>query len=231
MLLYTYTFDNIYLSNNYSTYNASDHKNEVRSKSADRHIEETENVTRKLRVFTIIRTINITQTTNFTEVAETLLSNVDNTLKTTENISDRISELPPKEGIYCYKIKENSLRDISEVHPKPDRSIFFHETSCNSFVNGKIWLNPRQACAIESAAKMNPHMDVYVLFSSPGVLKFEGDESDNIIQSLLSYRNVHLLHLDYEKYTRNTPIAELYRSGLIEKNVDFAVAHASDMLR
>lgn len=44
----------------------------------------------------------------------------------------------PKTDIYCYKIKTNSLPDILDVKPKKGKSIFFHETSCNSHINGKI---------------------------------------------------------------------------------------------
>ncbi|KAJ8929795.1 hypothetical protein NQ314_017392 [Rhamnusium bicolor] len=136
----------------------------------------------------------------------------------------------PKAGIYCYRVKTNSLPDISEVKPRKGKSIFFHETSCNSYYNGKISITPRQACAVESAAKMNPNFDVYLLYVSPGNFCFENSESDRILKALLTYKNVNILHVDFEKYSKGTPVENLYKRGYIE-NSGYAQSHASDVLR
>lgn len=136
----------------------------------------------------------------------------------------------PDESIYCYNINENSLKDISDVTPKKGRSIFFHETSCNSYQSAKIVIKARQACAVESAAKLNPNFQIYLLFTSPGILKFEGTRSDRIIQALLSYENVHILHLDYTRYVKNTPVESLYENGQLKYSA-YARSHASDVLR
>lgn len=138
--------------------------------------------------------------------------------------------LYPKESINCYRIKRDSLPEISDANPQKGNSIFFHETSCDSFFNNKITISTRQACAVESAAKMNPGMEVYLLFTSPGNFKFNGDESDRLLQTLLSFKNVRIMHLDFEKYIQGTPLEELYQTGMIE-NSDFARSHASDVLR
>nr|CAI5858347.1 unnamed protein product [Callosobruchus analis] len=138
--------------------------------------------------------------------------------------------LYPKESLYCYRICSNTLTDISEETPVKGKSIFFHETSCNSFFNGKTTITARQACAVESAAKMNPGMGVHLLFTSPGRLKFEGDESDDILRALLSYENVKLLHVNFDDYTKDTPVEELYKSGLLDDS-EYAQSHASDVLR
>lgn len=71
-------------------------------------------------------------------------------------------------GSNQFEINENeTLTDIlnSDVKPSNGKNIFFHETSCIS-ENGIVNLNARQACAIESAARMNPHMNVFALFAS-----------------------------------------------------------------
>ncbi|CAH1115992.1 unnamed protein product [Phaedon cochleariae] len=133
-------------------------------------------------------------------------------------------------SIHCYQMKSESLPEISEVTPTKGKSIFFHETSCKSFINGKIWISARQACAVESAAKMNPNLDVYLLYTSPGVFHFKDDESDRILQALMTYDNIRIMHLDYEKYTHGTPVENLYSSGKIE-NSNWAQSHASDVLR
>ncbi|XP_028140196.1 lactosylceramide 4-alpha-galactosyltransferase [Diabrotica virgifera virgifera] len=137
----------------------------------------------------------------------------------------------PRDNISCYRRKDmESLPDISTVEPRKGKSIFFHETSCNSAAKEKILITAREGCAVESAAKANPNFDVYLLYTSPGVFRFEGDESDEILKALMSYKNVKIMHLDYEKYTNGTPVEELYKSGRLEGS-KFVVSHASDVLR
>lgn len=77
------------------------------------------------------------------------------------------------ENLLCHADDvSESLPDISDNPPSnKKRNIFFLETSCTSSEKGKIYLSPRQACSVESAARMNPEMDVYLLFASPGVIK------------------------------------------------------------
>jgi lactosylceramide 4-alpha-galactosyltransferase len=138
--------------------------------------------------------------------------------------------LNPREGIQCYHTKSKTLPDISDDQPARGRSIFFHETSCNSHFSGKICITARQACAVESAARLNPNFEVHLLFASPGIFKFEGTESDRFLQALLSYPNVGINHVDYERYTRGTPVEALYKKGQLETS-GYAQSHASDVLR
>ncbi|XP_044272299.1 lactosylceramide 4-alpha-galactosyltransferase-like [Tribolium madens] len=136
----------------------------------------------------------------------------------------------PKESIQCYHNKSHTLPDISDTRPAKGRSIFFHETSCNSFHNGKITITARQACAVESAARLNPNFEVHLLFASPGIFRFEGTQSDRFLQNLLTYPNVRIHHVDYERYTKDTPVEDLYKRGEIELS-GYAQSHASDVLR
>ncbi|KAK9883259.1 hypothetical protein WA026_001445 [Henosepilachna vigintioctopunctata] len=135
-----------------------------------------------------------------------------------------------KNSIKCYRYSDPTLTDISFLDIRKGKSIFFHETSCNSHINGKISITSREACAVESAALLNPNLDVYLLYTSPGIFKFEGTESDRFLQALLSYENIEINHLDYEKYTRGTPLEKLYSEGNIEAS-QYAMSHASDVLR
>ena len=95
---------------------------------------------------------------------------------------------------------------------------------------GKIYITARQACAVESAARLNPNFEVNLLFASPGVFRFENTESDRFLQSLLSYRNVKIHHVDYGRYTKDTPVEGLYEKGQLEVSW-YAQSHASDVLR
>ncbi|XP_057669342.1 lactosylceramide 4-alpha-galactosyltransferase-like [Diorhabda carinulata] len=133
-------------------------------------------------------------------------------------------------SLACYSAKGNTLPDISEVPPRKGKSIFFHETSCKSLQKGKITITSRQACAVESAAIMNPNLDVYLLYTSPGIVKNEGDESDLFLSALLSYKNVKILHLNYERYINNTPVGNLWKYNKIQ-NSRYSLSHASDILR
>ncbi|XP_028141312.2 lactosylceramide 4-alpha-galactosyltransferase [Diabrotica virgifera virgifera] len=165
-------------------------------------------------------TINNTTKTTATSTSTTTNTATATSISTT-----------PSADIHCYRETSlASLPDISEISPRPGKSIFFHETSCKSFNKGKITINSRQACAVESAARLNPDLDIYVLYSSPGLIKSEGDESDKFLNALQSYKNVKIMHLDYGKYTKGTPVEELYSSGKIEKS-QYVVSHASDVLR
>lgn len=133
-------------------------------------------------------------------------------------------------SLFCYRYKGATLPDISEVEPKKGKSIFFHESSCRSYLADKIELTARQACAVESAALWNPDFEVYLLFVSPGVLKFENTTSDIYLQTIMSYDNVKLMHLDYKEYTKGTPVEALYASGKLERS-KYSTAHSSDVLR
>ncbi|ENN76908.1 lactosylceramide 4-alpha-galactosyltransferase isoform X2 [Dendroctonus ponderosae] len=139
----------------------------------------------------------------------------------------------PDKGVSCHYIKTdraNSLKDISDTYPKEGRSIFFHETSCNSFRNGKITITARQACAVESAARMNPDYDVYLLYASPGTYKMEDTESDRFLMELLKYRNVRIYHIDMDRYFMNTPVESLWKQQQMKQS-RFAQSHTSDVLR
>ncbi|KAL3273685.1 hypothetical protein HHI36_015115 [Cryptolaemus montrouzieri] len=133
-------------------------------------------------------------------------------------------------SIKCYRYQMPTLTDVSFIDIRPGKSIFFHETSCNSYVNGKIVISSRQACAVESAALLNPGLNVHLFYTSPGIFRFENTESDRLLQALLSYDNIGINHLDYERYTKGTPMEELYSNGSIEAS-NYAMSHASDVLR
>lgn len=133
--------------------------------------------------------------------------------------------------IYCYRNYElPTLPDVLDDDPPKGRSIFFHETSCTSNEEQKIIITARQACAVESAALLNPNFRVYLLFTSPAAIKLENNENDNILKQLMMYKNVRLKHLNFGRYINGSPIAELYSSLRIEASF-YARSHASDVLR
>ncbi|KAJ9587820.1 hypothetical protein L9F63_018744 [Diploptera punctata] len=135
-------------------------------------------------------------------------------------------------GISCYDDEvSNTVEEItsSATPPAKDKSIFFHETSCASSVRGGIVLTARQACAVESAAKMNPDSEVYLLFTSPINLG-NATVKNKIVSQLLSYSNIRIRHLNFEKYFVGSPLEEWYKGGALKAS-KWPRSHASDALR
>lgn len=109
-----------------------------------------------------------------------------------------------------------------------DRNIFFHETS--SLKNSKITVTARQACAIESTAKINPTMKIYFFI----LCKNDSDEpvnyNDNMIKILLKYPNIIIRRLIMKEYIKNTPLENWWSNEIINKS-QWPVSHMSDILR
>lgn len=118
-----------------------------------------------------------------------------------------------------------TLFNFSDSGPEPGKNIFFHETSC--FGEDGAVLNARQACAVESAAKMNPSMTVYLLFVSP--IKFS-NATKLIVKQLESYPNIKIKHILMNKYTRCTPLEEWWATDIL-KTSKWPRSHMSDILR
>jgi len=128
-----------------------------------------------------------------------------------------------KRLISCYFDGSNTLPELNE-HEVTDNSIFFMETSCNH-KNG-VHLTLRQGCAIESAAKLNLNLKVFVLFVAPSFV----NNKSRVINSLSALKNVYLRHIDFVKYSHNTPLQEFVASGKMF-NSQWPVSHTSDLLR
>ncbi|CAB3253065.1 unnamed protein product [Arctia plantaginis] len=123
----------------------------------------------------------------------------------------------------CHQLEEKDALPLAadfNFSPEPN-SIFFHETSCRGSLRG------RQACAIESAARMHPNKQIYVLFSSP--------VSDNTLRNsslakLSMYLNINFARVHIAEYARNTPLEDLVASKEFYRS-KWWVEHTSDVLR
>lgn len=117
----------------------------------------------------------------------------------------------------------------SSKSPTPGKTIFFHETSCSS--DGLIRLNGRQACAIESAAKLNPNWDVFVLSAAPvGLLNDSTIPPPKVISALLKYPNIHFRNLNLWTYALGTPLEDWFLSDILFTS-QYLNSHVSDFLR
>lgn len=104
-------------------------------------------------------------------------------------------------------------------------NIFFHETSC--FGRSGAELNSRQACAVESAARMNPDMTVNLLFLSPST---PSNQTQLLVDLLLDYTNVRVNRVQIADYIKDTPIEEWYASGMLSSSY-WPRSHMSDVMR
>ncbi|KAL5279635.1 hypothetical protein ACFFRR_003931 [Megaselia abdita] len=156
------------------------------------------------------------------------------------NYESEIAETPkPKnehsELIDCYKVGRPvpqdgwRLPDVlkSERKPRPGKTIFFHETSCP--VNGLLEIGKRQVCSIESAAKNNPNLDIFVLFTSPRYISPDV-LSTEIWRLKLTYKNIFLRNNDMWEYTKNSSAVDFMESGGLFDS-KFLPVHMSDFLR
>lgn len=139
----------------------------------------------------------------------------------------------------------------SKRMPTPGKSIFFHETSCSK--TGLVQLNARyiqnctlqvnknisnicffstfrQACAIESAAMLNPNWDVFVLFASPVGLSNETNPNPFILKALQSYPNIYFRNINLWTYSSNTPLEDWFLSDELFLS-KYLNSHVSDFLR
>ncbi|XP_006572148.1 lactosylceramide 4-alpha-galactosyltransferase isoform X2 [Apis mellifera] len=133
------------------------------------------------------------------------------------------------DDISCYNQPNmpDSLLDFDPKIDKPntDKNIFFHETSC--FDENGLMLNARQACAVESAAKMNPNMNVYLLFVSPSKISIDSKE---MFKQLQTYPNIHIRYIKPENYMKDTPLDLWYKSDILKRS-RWPRNHMSDILR
>lgn len=153
---------------------------------------------------------------------------------TTIKLSNRTARNVPVNWCYDEELNESIpgiLPNMHDVLPNKRPVIFFIETTCDSRSAGKIVLNARQACSVESAAKTNPNSDIYVLLVGATTINVKSNSTnDRRIRSLLFYPNIFFRNLNLQKYTKNTPIEKLYRSKAIHRS-KFVIVHMSDVLR
>ncbi|KAK5641077.1 hypothetical protein RI129_009624 [Pyrocoelia pectoralis] len=130
----------------------------------------------------------------------------------------------------CYNANGETLPDILDVEQPSEGSIYFIETSCQSFVEGRIVITPRQACAVESAALNNPDYRIYLMYTSPGLIRDNITLSDQLLHALIKFENVQVTHLNYKKLLKNTVVEELYTNSKIQLS-KFPINTSSNIAR
>lgn len=88
----------------------------------------------------------------------------------------------------------------------PSRCIFFHETTCSS-----LNLTPRQACAVESAARNNHNLNVFLLYLATEQFS---EKSKRFIDILETYDNVYIRRIRLSTYIINTPMEDWFWANI-----------------
>ncbi|CAO1335167.1 unnamed protein product [Diamesa hyperborea] len=121
--------------------------------------------------------------------------------------------------------KEEFVPNINALYtkqPSEGRNIFFLETS------GIFNLNARQACAVESAALMNPELKIFLFFLSD--YGFPNATTTPIIDAIMEYQNVQMNYININEYAKGTPMEEWVTNGELARS-KYRVSHTSDVLR
>lgn len=118
---------------------------------------------------------------------------------------------------------ENIL--TAKVQPINGENVFFIDTMEKSV---DVTLKARQACAIESAALMNPHLKIFVLFASHERVK--NLQMTPELEAVLSYENVLINYLDIEEFAKGSPMNDFIESKKLSTS-KYKVEHTSDVLR
>ncbi|KAL0098335.1 hypothetical protein PUN28_002444 [Cardiocondyla obscurior] len=132
--------------------------------------------------------------------------------------------------VYCYWSKSNGIMELGQGEWDkqmlvPSRCIFFHKTMC-SLPN----LMPLQACAVESAARNNRNLNVFLLFLATGHFS---DKSKKLVNILETYNNVYVRRVRLSTYITNTPIEDWFWANIriLWQNRDWLKKDFHDYIR
>ncbi|KAG5670081.1 hypothetical protein PVAND_000366 [Polypedilum vanderplanki] len=126
------------------------------------------------------------------------------------------------DGLYHVK---NYLSDSERLKNSNSQQIFFIESHLEGHRNLS---SPKQACSIESAARINPNLDIYLLLMT--------DQDEVVLDQtpqlevLLSYPNIRIRFANITEFTRGTILEEFFKENKVQKS-NFRLAHTSDIMR
>lgn len=87
----------------------------------------------------------------------------------------------------------------------------------------------RQACAIESAARLNPTRDIFVIFASPVGVK-DNEMLPQFYNKLQTYGNVHVRNMNLWRYSFETPLFDWLKGNKLFDSA-YLFEHMSDIVR
>jgi lactosylceramide 4-alpha-galactosyltransferase len=129
----------------------------------------------------------------------------------------------------AWYILQPTLKVSSNQEPildtKPLFQISFLETK-SSFEN--VFLTPRQACAIESAARIHKNASINLFFVNHK--RHKNLKETTIIEALKEYKNIKISALNIDELSRGSPLEDFIKSKIL-LNSKYMVEHTSDVFR
>jgi hypothetical protein len=138
--------------------------------------------------------------------------------------------------IVTERVGKANITKISFLESEPvpgNKHIIFIESGClldSTHASGYLGLSlyKRQACVIESAAKMNPDHKLYLLYSCPITGRLE-DSSEHVLP-IFTYPSVRLWRLNVTALLSRTPLERWnFRAAMASSS--WPKEHSSDVLR
>lgn len=136
----------------------------------------------------------------------------------TVNLNDDVPVDKPRNPSE-YLVLDN-LSDLQSLLTTTDLRIFFVQTSENEDILS------RHACSIESAARLHPAGNVFVLMRSRHILT-----RSQSFSHLHAYDNIHIVHFDEDDVYSGTSLTRLNRTQRKQYIHYFSISHMSDFLR
>ncbi|CAL1679630.1 unnamed protein product [Lasius platythorax] len=147
-----------------------------------------------------------------------------------KELSIELTAVVSSSQLYCYWSRSNGIVELGQGKWDkemliPSRCVFFHETSCSP-----PDLTPRQACAVESAARNNRNLNVFVLFFATGQFSKKSQEFADILQT---YDNVYIRRVRLSRYVIDTPLESWFLANVREfsENRDWLYKDFHDYIR
>ncbi|XP_063240386.1 lactosylceramide 4-alpha-galactosyltransferase-like isoform X2 [Bacillus rossius redtenbacheri] len=129
--------------------------------------------------------------------------------------------------------RTSNASGILRTPVRGEDNVFFIESSCaiSGPEKSTVTMKPRQACAVESAASLNPKKSVYYIDTCLDVGEFGAAAfSEEVVRQVFHYANVFVFPVSMSSYLRRTPLEGWLELGELNGSV-YPVAHASDVLR
>lgn len=128
-----------------------------------------------------------------------------------------------KDGeLNCYFRNEENLPLANNHKFLSRKQIFFHETSC------KGGLESLQACAVESAAKVNLDWDINVFFVGPPSQMFL---NSTMFKHLSQTNNINFYRVIISTFYDNAPMRHLMPVDIMYNNKKYNLWNLAEMLR
>ncbi|XP_070502772.1 lactosylceramide 4-alpha-galactosyltransferase-like [Chironomus tepperi] len=126
------------------------------------------------------------------------------------------------------------LTDITDdsVEPKNDQNIFFIDTfrMQPKYKQRKAMnIGKRQACAIESAALLNPHLNIYAAYitrEKRPKLRLTPE-----LQALIQYPNLKFVSINHNSFPIGSPLGTFFINNDEIMKSEFVIVHMSDAYR